>query len=182
MTSGIIIPWWYMFVMLAWGCLYNIFQVIYVDEDNHIISQRLLNKPFHYDDIIALERKSGDQLIIKTKQQTLSIRASGSVLSKVTETSAKPIGRYPSAPTKITSSILEPRIFLVDSSPSTQRIASVILDLPDPLGPTMTVVPASKVITVFSGKDLKPCSSRLFSRNADSSFSFHSLHSLKSPF
>lgn len=72
-TSGIIIPWWYMFVMLAWGCLYNIFQVIYVDEDNHIISQRLLNKPFHYDDIIALERKSEDQLIIKTKQQTLAV-------------------------------------------------------------------------------------------------------------
>lgn len=73
MTSGIIIPWWYMFVMLSWGCLYNIFQVIYVDEDNHIISQRLLNKPFHYDDIIALERKSEDQLIIKTKQQTLAV-------------------------------------------------------------------------------------------------------------
>lgn len=73
LSSGIIIPYWYLFAMLSWGALYGIFQVIYVDETTHTISQRLLNKPFHFDDIIALEKKTPEQLIIKTKTHTLAV-------------------------------------------------------------------------------------------------------------
>ena len=50
----------------------------------------------------------------------------------------------------------------LESSPRTQRIASEILDLPLPLGPTITVAPRSKVSTVLLGNDLNPCSSRDF--------------------
>ena len=75
---------------------------------------------------------------------------------EVTETSAYPMGRRPAAPPKIISSILAPRMDLLEISPSTQRMASAILDLPLPLGPTITVVPSSNVSFVLSGKDLKP--------------------------
>ena len=60
-------------------------------------------------------------------------------------------------PPKMTSSILPaPRSCLELVSPSTQRMASEILLLPDPLGPTTPVMPAPMVILVRSGKDLKP--------------------------
>ena len=42
---------------------------------------------------------------------------------------------------KITSVIFSPRIDLTDCSPKTQRIASAILDLPQPFGPTIPVIP-----------------------------------------
>src|SRR5215470_20420040 len=41
-------------------------------------------------------------------------------------------------------------------SPSAQRTASVMFDLPDPFGPTITLTPGEKVSRVRSGKDLKP--------------------------
>ena len=63
----------------------------------------------------------------------------------------------------MTSSIFEPRMFLVDISPRTQRTASVIFDFPLPLGPTTTVMPRLKFRTVLSGKDLNPCISRALS-------------------
>ena len=44
----------------------------------------------------------------------------------------------------------------MDCSPMTQRMASEILDFPDPLGPTMAVMSSPKVRTVLSGKDLNP--------------------------
>ena len=72
-SVAILLPWWYMFVVLAWGALYGIFQIIYVDETNRIISQRLLNKPFHFDEIVSLEKNNADQLIIKTKDSTLAV-------------------------------------------------------------------------------------------------------------
>ena len=65
-------------------------------------------------------------------------------------------------PPKITSSILAPRSVLLLCSPITQRIASEIFDLPEPLGPTMAVISSPKRIRVLSGKDLKPCSSNDF--------------------
>ena len=52
-----------------------------------------------------------------------------------------PIGLRPSVPLKITSAISPPRSALADCSPSTQRMASETLDLPQPLGPTMAVTP-----------------------------------------
>ena len=70
-----------------------------------------------------------------------------------------------SVPPKMTSSILPPRRARVDCSPITQRMASEILDLPDPLGPTMAVMSSPKVSTVLSGKDLKPWISNAFRYN-----------------
>ena len=58
-----------------------------------------------------------------------------------------------------------PRRVRGDCSPSTQRIASLILDLPLPFGPTTAVMPSPKRKTVLSGKDLKPCSSNDLSNN-----------------
>ena len=37
-----------------------------------------------------------------------------------------------------------------------QSTASVMFDLPDPFGPTITLTPGEKVSRVRSGKDLKP--------------------------
>src|SRR6266700_170882 len=74
----------------------------------------------------------------------------------VSETSAMPNGLRPSVPLKITSAISPPRRALADCSPSTQRIASEVLDLPHPLGPTMAVTPGWKFKEVLSAKDLNP--------------------------
>ena len=61
-----------------------------------------------------------------------------------------------SEPPKMMSSIFVPLRLFDEISPRTQRIASEIFDFPLPLGPTITVVPPSKVSFVLSGKDLKP--------------------------
>src|SRR5262249_58113348 len=45
-----------------------------------------------------------------------------------------------------------------------QRRASTMLDFPQPLGPTMAVIPELSSITVFSTNDLNPTISRLFKR------------------
>src|SRR5919201_1839821 len=74
----------------------------------------------------------------------------------VRATSARPRGGRLPVPAKITSSILPPRSDLTPCSPSTQAIASTTLDLPDPLGPTITVIPGSKSRTVLSANDLNP--------------------------
>src|SRR5574344_1525456 len=60
----------------------------------------------------------------------------------------------------MTSCILPPRRALALCSPSTQRMESAMLDLPQPLGPTMAVTPGSKRSVEGSAKDLKPCSFR----------------------
>src|SRR5687768_17847708 len=41
-------------------------------------------------------------------------------------------------------------------SPSAQRTASVMFDLPQPFGPTITLTPGENSSRVRSGKDLKP--------------------------
>ena len=56
----------------------------------------------------------------------------------------------------MTSVIVSPRIAFADFSPSTQRMASVIFDLPHPLGPTIPVIPGMNSTTLLSAKDLKP--------------------------
>ncbi len=66
-------------------------------------------------------------------------------------------GRRFTVPWKIASSILAPRMAVGRCSPSTQRMASLMFDLPQPLGPTMAVMPSWKSISVGSAKDLKPC-------------------------
>ena len=59
----------------------------------------------------------------------------------------------------------------MDCSPITQRMASEMLDLPDPLGPTMAVMSSPKVRTVLSGKDLNPWISNAFKYKQDTSYS-----------
>src|SRR5213592_2899203 len=79
------------------------------------------------------------------------------------ETSARPRLLRAVAPLKMTSAISPPRRLLADCSPSTQRTASTMLDLPLPLGPTMAVTPGGNSKTVLSAKLLKPTNSRRFS-------------------
>ena len=50
-----------------------------------------------------------------------------------------------------------------DCSPSTHLIASTTFDLPDPFGPTTTVMPSGNSNRVRSAKLLNPKSSRAFS-------------------
>ncbi len=78
------------------------------------------------------------------------------MLSKVIETSARFNAPRMFVPPKITSVILVPRKSLALCSPITQRIASIIFDLPEPLGPTIPVIPGINSIIVLSAKDLKP--------------------------
>ncbi len=78
------------------------------------------------------------------------------VLSIKRETQAHPRGFRFLVPPKMTSSILVPRRDLLDCSPKTHFIASLMLLLPLPFGPTTAVMPSSKVSLVRSAKDLKP--------------------------
>ena len=86
-----------------------------------------------------------------------------SELSTVRFTAAKPMAPRCWVPPKITSSILPaPRSCFELVSPSTQRMASEILLLPEPLGPTTAVMPWPILTLVRSGKLLKPCISSSF--------------------
>src|SRR4051812_45489252 len=84
-------------------------------------------------------------------------------LSKTIDTSARPRLLRAVEPLKITSAISPPRRLLADCSPSTQRTASTMFDLPLPFGPTTAVTPGGNSKTVLSAKLLKPTNSRRFS-------------------
>ena len=71
-------------------------------------------------------------------------------------TSARPSAARFWVPTKMTSSIFAERTTRGPCAPSTQATASTTLDLPEPFGPTTTVIPGSSSIVVGSAKDLKP--------------------------
>ncbi len=86
---------------------------------------------------------------------------SGSPLSKVSVTSAMPCGPRCSEPLKMTSDMARPRRCLALCSPIAQRMESTMLDLPQPLGPTMPTTSESKWMTVRSTNDLKPLISSL---------------------
>src|ERR671919_1997694 len=90
-----------------------------------------------------------------------SIGSAPSVLSMVSATSARPKGGRPEVPAKMTSSILPPRSDLAPCSPITQARASTTFDLPEPLGPTMQVIPGSSCRVVADANDLNPLSVRL---------------------
>ncbi|CAB4606441.1 unannotated protein [freshwater metagenome] len=91
-----------------------------------------------------------------------SIGRTPSVLSIVTETSARPRGARPEVPAKITSSIFPPRKDLAPCSPITHERASTTFDFPEPLGPTTQVIPGSKLSEVEEAKDLNPFRVMLF--------------------
>src|ERR1043166_7760625 len=66
----------------------------------------------------------------------------------------------------MTSFISPPRRCLTRCSPRTQAIASATLLLPQPLGPTIPVMPSPvRMRSVWSAKDLKPVISRRLSLN-----------------
>src|SRR6185503_19936411 len=77
-------------------------------------------------------------------------------LSKKSSTAARPTALRSPAPLKITSCIDSPRSADAFDSPRTQRTASITLDLPQPLGPTMPTSWPGVAITVGSTNDLKP--------------------------
>ena len=78
------------------------------------------------------------------------------VLSMTIRTSAIPSAGRPGLPAKITSAICPPRSARGPCSPNTHAIASAMLDLPDPLGPTITLTPGVNSSPVLSANDLKP--------------------------
>ena len=96
-----------------------------------------------------------------------------SVLSNTNSTEARPAGLRLPEPLKITSCMDSPRNSEALVSPSTQRTASIIFDLPQPFGPTTPTSWLGTGITVASTKDLKPDNliwvkrTRNLSRNSD---------------
>src|SRR6185312_7429280 len=83
---------------------------------------------------------------------------SPSELSNRSSTIALPTGLRPDDPEKITSVSESPRRRLAALSPMTQRIASMMLDLPQPFGPTMPDMLVGRCRVVGSTKDLNPAS------------------------
>src|SRR5262245_34222433 len=81
-----------------------------------------------------------------------------SALSKMSSIEAWPTGLRPPEPLKMTSVIDSPRRFLAELTPMTQRTASMIFDLPQPLGPTTAQRLLGKSTVVGSTNDLKPAS------------------------
>src|SRR6266481_2597186 len=100
--------------------------------------------------------------------------------SMVIVTSASPRGGRLVVPLKMQSAMRSARSDLWLCSPRTQEMASTTLDLPQPLGPTMQVVPEPlKVTTVRSQNDLKPTISTLRSLSKMSPFGRQSLRARK---
>src|ERR1700722_13723852 len=93
---------------------------------------------------------------------TLATASDSSGSTSVSVTSAIPKGDRLAVPLKMQSDMRSARSILWLCSPSTQEIASTTFDLPQPLGPTMQVMPIPlNVIGVFSQNDLKPNNSTL---------------------
>ena len=78
------------------------------------------------------------------------------VFFMVIDTSAIPSGFAESEPEKITLSIFSLRRIAERCSPNTQRMASTILDFPQPFGPTTQVNPPLKSNVVLLANDLNP--------------------------
>src|SRR5690606_10973135 len=79
-----------------------------------------------------------------------------SLLSKTSSTVACETGLRAVEPEKITSVSESPRSRLAELSPITQRTASMMFDLPQPLGPTTPVMLVGRCSVVGSTKDLNP--------------------------
>src|SRR4029077_97261 len=94
--------------------------------------------------------------------RTFATASASSGSTSVSITWARPMGGRLAVPLKIQSDIRSARSILWLCSPSTQEMASTTFDLPQPLGPTMQVIPLPlNVMGVFSKNDLKPNNSTL---------------------
>src|SRR3954469_15593983 len=89
-----------------------------------------------------------------------------SELSKTNSTDAVPTGLRDAEPLNTTSAMESTRRCLAEISPMTQRTASMMLDLPQPFGPTTPMRLLGKLTEVGSTKDLKPASLILLRRIA----------------
>ena len=87
-----------------------------------------------------------------------------SELSNISSMLASAVGLRVVEPLKMTSVRASPRNCRAELSPMTQRTASMMFDLPHPLGPTMAQRFPGKVTVVGSTKDLKPASLICLSR------------------
>jgi len=92
--------------------------------------------------------------VISTSEYAIGTRPLTLLIVKLT--SAKFSGRRVAVPLKITSVTRSARKMLAFCSPITQRIASTILVLPQPFGPTIEVIPRPNWISDFLRNDLKP--------------------------
>ncbi len=90
-------------------------------------------------------------------------------LSNSSSTDARATGLRPLEPLKMTSCSDSPRSRPAADSPSTQRTASMMLDLPQPLGPTTPTNCPGTGIATGSTKLLKPASLIWVRRTADRS-------------
>ena len=79
-----------------------------------------------------------------------------SALSNTSSTDERDAGLRVLVPLKMTSCMDSPRSSLARDSPSTQRTASMMLDLPQPLGPTTPTNWPGNWNVVGSAKDLNP--------------------------
>jgi hypothetical protein len=77
---------------------------------------------------------------------------------------ACPTGLRLLEPLNMTSVMDSPRKFFADDSPITQRTASMVLDLPQPLGPTTPIKLEGSGMVVGSTKDLNPANLILLNR------------------
>jgi hypothetical protein len=87
-----------------------------------------------------------------------------SELSKTSSMLAWAVGFLLFEPLKMTSVMFSPRSCFAELSPITQRTASMMLDLPQPFGPTTAQRLPGRVTVVGSTKDLKPASLICFRR------------------
>src|SRR6266705_1434345 len=102
----------------------------------------------------AAESVAGSDAALSITKRAASA-SSGS--SMVMVTSARPSGGRLVVPLNMQSAMRSARSDLWLCSPRTQEMASTTLDLPQPFGPTMQVVPDPlNVTTVRSQNDLKP--------------------------
>src|SRR4029079_10845987 len=79
-----------------------------------------------------------------------------SALSNKSSTEACPTGFLAVEPLKITSVRASPRKYLGELSPITHVTASIILDFPQPFGPTTAIKLLGNGMVVGSTNDLKP--------------------------
>ena len=87
-------------------------------------------------------------------------------------TCASPDGLRSREPPKMNSCIRAPRNVFADCSPNTQLIASLMLDFPQPFGPTIAATPSPvKRNSWRSENDLKPTSSSFFKCSKTETFS-----------
>ena len=120
-----------------------------------------------YDDSFARQgAKIGDTLKIRLPNQYV-VRTGSTLNLGVTDTTESSVDlkvqtqkgvdlNFTSVDLTLALDDFSERIIEVFCSPSTQRIASTMFDLPHPFGPTTPVIESLKLIVVFSGKLLKP--------------------------